>query len=53
VVAVGIAVLSTAHGLLGETERVQAEQAGDAPRPAPAAPVTMVPVPVVGVLQDQ
>ena len=44
VVAVGIAVLSTAHGLLGEAERVQAEQVGGAPRPAPAAPVTMVPV---------
>src|SRR5204863_6221069 len=36
VVAVGIALLSTAHGLLGEAERVQAEQFGRAPRPAPA-----------------
>jgi MFS family permease len=45
VVAVGIALLSTAHGLLGEAERVQAEQVGRAPRPAPAE--------VVGVLQDQ
>jgi len=44
VVAVGIALLSTAHGLLGEAERVQAEQVSGVPRPAPAAPVTMVPV---------
>ncbi len=44
VVAVGIALLSTAHGLLGKAERVQAEQVGGAPRPAPAPPVTMVPV---------
>ena len=43
VVAAGIGLLSTAHGLLGESERVQAEQVGRAPRPAPAPP-TMVPV---------
>ena len=43
-VAVGIALLSTAHGLLGEAERVQAEQVGGPPRPTLAAPVTMVPV---------
>ena len=41
VVAVGIVLLSTAHGLLGEAERVQAEQVGGTPRPAAA---TMVPV---------
>jgi MFS family permease len=47
VVAVGIVVLSTAHGLLGEAERVQAEQVSGTPRPVPAAalaPVTMAPV---------
>lgn len=39
-IVVGIVILSTAHGLLGEAERLQAEQVGAAAHPAPA----MIPV---------
>ncbi len=45
-ILLGIVILSTAHRLLGEAERVQAEQvAAHAGGPAPAAPATtMIPV---------
>ncbi|MBO0775971.1 MAG: MFS transporter [Actinobacteria bacterium] len=38
-VAAGIAILATAHGLLGEAERAQARQAGAAPAPVTRGPV--------------
>src|SRR5579872_5044336 len=44
-IVAGIAILSTAHGLLTEAERVQAEQAASA-RPAGAAPPAPALVPV-------